>query len=213
MSFDYPIWHQFQDEAVIKILDRGGTIVDIGGGLRISPGKSNRVNEQRAKKFLPYLHPDTKFIVTDYTDHFNPDQIEDIHQLSFPDNSIDGLFCFAVMEHIHSPEKAADEIVRVLKPGGQAFLYVPFIFKYHAHPGHYSDYFRFTRDGINYLFRKCSKIQIENVCGVLETLIKLTPLSEVRIIRKIARYLDENIPRLKERSKYQTSGFNFLVTK
>ena len=43
-------------------------------------------------------------------------------RLPFPDNSFDGLWTIWVIEHIEQPEAMLDEIRRVLKPGGSAFI-------------------------------------------------------------------------------------------
>lgn len=212
MSTQSPIWDKFQDECVEKIFLKGGKIIDISGGLRISK-KSNRYNEAQAKKYIPLIPVNAEFIVTDYTDTYGPDETQDIHNLTYGDNSIDGLFCLAVLEHIQYPTKAADEIVRVLKPGGQAFFYVPFLFRYHAAEGEYNDYFRYTRDSIQHLFKDCSKVEIVHVYGILETILKLTPLSTNRPLRWLARLLDERVKRLREASKNQTSGFNVYIQK
>ena len=42
--------------------------------------------------------------------------------LPFPDNSFDGVWSIWVLEHLEYPEAMLDEIRRVLKPGGSAFL-------------------------------------------------------------------------------------------
>ena len=43
---------------------------------------------------------------------------EDLTKLSFPDNQFPWIFCWGVLMHIPKPEKAIDELSRVLKPGG-----------------------------------------------------------------------------------------------
>jgi SAM-dependent methyltransferase len=207
-----PFWERFQDESVKQVLNGKGRIVDIGGGLRVYKKGANRFDPDRYNRYLNELK-DVDILVTDYTDKFNPDQIEDIHSMTFEDNSIDGLFCVAVLEHIYSPERAVNEIKRVLKPGGKAFLYVPFIYRYHASPGDYLDYFRYTRDGLEYFFGDCNKLQIVNVRGVLETLLKFTPLDRIKLFRYAVRLLDYCIPKLKSRSRFQTSGFNIFIEK
>lgn len=46
----------------------------------------------------------------------------DAEDLQFPDNSFDGVFSFAVFEHIADPQKAMREVCRVLKKGGAAYI-------------------------------------------------------------------------------------------
>lgn len=43
-------------------------------------------------------------------------------QLTFEDKTFDLVFCFGVLHHIASPEKAIDEIYRVLKDDGRAII-------------------------------------------------------------------------------------------
>ncbi|NJM24610.1 MAG: methyltransferase domain-containing protein [Bacteroidia bacterium] len=50
----------------------------------------------------------------------------DIHHMPFEDNRFDFLLCNHVLEHVDDDRKALSEIKRVLKPGGNAILLVPF---------------------------------------------------------------------------------------
>ena len=49
----------------------------------------------------------------------------DIHNIPFPENSFDIIFCNHVLEHVQDDKKVMSEILRVLKPGGWAILQVP----------------------------------------------------------------------------------------
>jgi SAM-dependent methyltransferase len=51
---------------------------------------------------------------------------EDVQQLSFDDESIDFLCSNDVLEHVDQPRRAVQEMSRVLRPGGELFLSVPF---------------------------------------------------------------------------------------
>jgi len=52
-----------------------------------------------------------------------------------PDNCVDEIYSFSCFEHIHNFEKLMSEIVRVLKNGGETFVYVP----HFSSPYYYSD--------------------------------------------------------------------------
>lgn len=52
----------------------------------------------------------------------------DITALPFADNAFDHVICSEVMEHIPDDQKAAEELVRVLKPGGTLTVSVPRFF-------------------------------------------------------------------------------------
>ena len=57
---------------------------------------------------------------------FCPDVVMDLRHSSLKNDSIDWLFCSHVLEHIAELELCVDEILRILKPGGAAWIQVPF---------------------------------------------------------------------------------------
>ncbi len=59
------------------------------------------------------------------------------------------IFCLSVLEHCEQPFRMADNLTRLLKPGGALCVSVPFAWKYHAYP---NDYWRFTQEGVRKLF-------------------------------------------------------------
>ena len=75
----------------------------------------------------------------------NVDVVSSADRIPFDDDSIDLLFSIAVLEHVPDPQAQIAELVRVLKPGGQAYVFVPFIQGFHAAP---YDFQRFTRPGL-----------------------------------------------------------------
>jgi SAM-dependent methyltransferase len=62
------------------------------------------------------------------------------YQLPFPDGTVDGIHCEAVLEHLEFPDRAVAEMHRVLKPGALVFAATPFLQPYHAYPDHYQNY-------------------------------------------------------------------------
>ncbi len=66
------------------------------------------------------------------------------------DNSFDIVVCTEVLEHTRQPFKAAEEIMRLLKPGGKALISTPFNFRIH---GPLPDCWRFTEHGLRELFK------------------------------------------------------------
>ncbi len=53
-------------------------------------------------------------------------QKEDLLDLQFEDNTFDWILCNHVLEHIPDDMKAMSELLRVLRPGGNAILQVPY---------------------------------------------------------------------------------------
>ncbi|MFC1613188.1 methyltransferase domain-containing protein [Patescibacteria group bacterium] len=201
-------WDKFSEEKFKKIFTEKKKVLDIGGGLRILKGKGNRYNKSR-EWLIPFLN-DVEYKILDPVSDYNPDIVGDIHNLPFEDNSQDAIICIAVLEHVENPIKACKEIYRVLNPGGYCFVYVPFLFYYHAEKGYYKDYWRFSADAIDILFKKFSVIEKVGVRGALSTWIKISPLGRSKIIIWIANKLDIIFNKINSK---QVSGYNVFLVK
>ncbi len=59
------------------------------------------------------------------------------------------IFCLSVMEHCMQPFVMAENLTRLLLPGGKLCISVPFAYQFHAYP---SDFWRFTYEGVKVLF-------------------------------------------------------------
>jgi hypothetical protein len=58
-------------------------------------------------------------------------------------------FCLSVLEHCEKPFAMAENLTRLLEPGGKVVVSVPFAWRFHGYP---SDYWRFTHEGVKRLF-------------------------------------------------------------
>ena len=65
------------------------------------------------------------------------DVVGDAHHLPFRDAIFDRVFAFNVFEHLADPAAAAQEIYRVLKPGGGVVIHTAFLQALHEEPNHY----------------------------------------------------------------------------
>ena len=121
---------------------KSGTMLEIGAGF----------------KNYKYMFPHIDVISTDIVMHDGIDEIADVTALKYESETFDYVLCINVLEHIIEPQKALDEIYRVLKPGGLAIISTPFLFPVHDPP---HDYWRFTEYSYRILLQKFSKIHVK----------------------------------------------------
>ena len=119
----------------------------------------------------------------------------------------DTVLAVSLLEHVYDPFKAAAELHRVLKPGGLLFGGVPFIFPYHASPGHYKDYWRFSEDGIEELLTKFDSVDIFAKRSMGNTASKFMPKRISWLAKPLLNLLD------KKASKFQVSYYYSLAKK
>jgi len=140
-----------KSEEFIEAVLRHRLIFDVGGGKPCSTGwvhqKYRAVLEQKA-------------YCVDFKKENKPHIIADVKSLPLKNNSVDGIICNALLEHVDKPFQAINEMYRVLSKGGELALYVPWIYPYHSAP---HDYFRYTQDGIRSLTDRFSEVQITPV--------------------------------------------------
>lgn len=100
--------------------------------------------------------PNIKLIESDV--YFGPrtSLVCDATDLPFADRSIDGVVVQAVLGNVIDPQRAAEEIWRVLRPGG--LVYVETQFMQQVCLGRY-DFTRFSQLGLRRLFRRFSEVQ------------------------------------------------------
>lgn len=119
------------DNDVINLIEknRNGLILDCGAGNRNKYYK-NVINLE----------------IVDYP---STDVLAVGEKLPFKDNSFDAVISIAVLEHVKYPWMCANEILRVLKPGGDLICCVPFLQPLHGYPHHY---YNMTAQGLQNLF-------------------------------------------------------------
>lgn len=121
-------------QKAIKDLPLGSVILNLGSG--VTSVREDIVNID----FYPFE---------------NVNVIADIANLPFADNSVDGIICESVFEHIPDPEAVTSEIYRVLKPGGIVYVVVPFVFSFHSSP---NDYYRWSKMGLREQFKNFEEV-------------------------------------------------------
>jgi SAM-dependent methyltransferase len=128
----------FATEA-IGVLPFTPPIVEIGA--RPAEGQEGSLD-------LRQLFPGQEYIGCDIQPGPRVDQIEDMHHLSFADESIGALLALDTLEHVADPRRAMEEVWRVLRPGGITLISSVMFFPIHAHPW---DFWRFTPEGFSQL--------------------------------------------------------------
>ena len=108
--------------------------------------------------------------------------------LPFASNQFDLVFCTQMLEYVPCPQKAVDEIHRVLRPSGCLFLSVPAVFPRDSDP----EYWRFLPSSLQLLLRNFTQVEIaaegSTITGLLRTLnVSLITFSP-RLARSILRY-------------------------
>lgn len=100
-----------------------------------------------------------EIINIDVTAYDTVDIQASIAKLPMSDETIDGVVTVAALEHVSDPQAVVQEIVRILKPGGKLYCYIPFMQGIHASP---SDYQRYTPYGLKKLFEAmdCAKVKV-----------------------------------------------------
>ncbi|MCM8787955.1 MAG: class I SAM-dependent methyltransferase [Candidatus Omnitrophica bacterium] len=118
----------------------------------------------------------------DISKESNPDYVADLHNLNnLPRNYFDLVLATEVLEHLYNPEKAIDEIYKILRNGGICIATTRFFYHYHPDP---KDYYRFTKDSLEYLFRKFKKVEIHSHGNWLQTLWQLFDVWKFGLIFK-----------------------------
>lgn len=124
----------------------GENVLTIGSG-----GEINR---------LLYKHAEmNSFHVTsfDIDSHRNPDVQGDICTFDFGNTRFDHVAICEVLEHVHSPHLAINNIFSVLKSGGSLILTTPFMLPIHEAP---IDYYRFTKYGLMHLLQNFDRVEV-----------------------------------------------------
>ena len=141
-------------------------ILDVGGGKRFG---------KWLKQYEP-LFEGCDYRTFDFDETTGADVVGDIHAIPLKDGSVDAIICSSVLEHVRDPLRAMTELTRILKPGGKMFFYVPSTKPYHAHHGHYPDFWRFFSDTIEVLFEGYSSIEVHKRGGYFLALSFFVPM-------------------------------------
>jgi SAM-dependent methyltransferase len=129
----------------------GKDVVDLGGK-RVGPRGDFRppFDQVRSWRFVN-IQPKTR-----------PDMLADVSFLPLRSACCDVVICTEVIEHLRYPAAAAAEMARILRPGGQVFASIPFMYCVHGDP---QDFQRYTPDGIRRLFAEFREVSVVPMGG------------------------------------------------
>lgn len=198
MKYDYD---KFFEEKLKFIAQNCGKILDVGGGRPFQKLIGRHKNLLEGKEY----------ITLDIDSETKPTIVGDAHQMPFRNETFDAVLHVYVFEHLHSPQKAADEIYRVLKPGGYMLGVIPFIHPYHARKSGYRDYWRFSKDGLTVLFDRFAQVEMFKIGKYFRVMIGFLPFlwRFRRFLESIAYILD----RLINEKRNTTAGYIVFAKK
>lgn len=130
-------------------------VLDIGAGSVVD--KNRRAGQPMLADRYAQLVARPGYLGLDVEPGANVSLAGDAHALPIASDALDGVLMVSVLEHLYDPVRAVDEVARVLRPGGVYFSYAPFYHPYHASP---HDYFRFTQEGLRYLLRQFTRVEL-----------------------------------------------------
>jgi SAM-dependent methyltransferase len=133
-----------------------GKVLDVGAGK--SP-------------YRQFFRNASEYIRLDNYDYEGIDIKADITKgIPLKSNSVDGVVCFQVIEHVMAPGEVVDEIYRVAKKGSPVLLTTNMAVPLHGEP---YDYYRFTKYALSELFKKFRHVEIKPNGGSVLSIIQL----------------------------------------
>ncbi len=118
-----------------------GLVLDLGAG---NPRESEHFPNVVFHEFVHYAHTDVVCICD---------------KLPYREGIFDAVISKAAFEHLARPWDMADEIYRVLKPGGFVTVDTAFMYPLHGDPFHF---FNMTLDGVREIFKRFQIVR----CGI-----------------------------------------------
>ena len=130
------------------------------GGLVIEVGCERKYNH---KRFFPSasIYKCTN-VARDY------DEYADLLHLPYEDNSVDGIVCVSVLEHVFEISEAINEMHRCLKPGGTLLVTVPFAFPHHD----VQDFWRLQENAFEKLLEGFTVKHFVHIGGLISSIVE-----------------------------------------
>lgn len=164
-----------------------------------------------------------KVTTCDIVEEKDPDILGDLCTLDLGEEVYDIIVCSEVIEHLHSPHLAVDNMYKALKRGGTLIVTIPFMFPIHADP---YDFVRYTKAGLKNLLKMFESVEVSERNSYFEAIdvlwVRTLYLKSdhsfilTRIIVPFVYYLKRPLTLLLTRlfpSDAMTTGYNVLAVK
>jgi glycosyltransferase involved in cell wall biosynthesis/SAM-dependent methyltransferase len=115
----------------------------------------------------------TNVVEVEFAVFRNTDVVADAHALPFEDNSFEAVVSMNAFEHYINPNQVANEIRRILKPGGKVLVRTAFLQPLHEKPWHF---YNCTKYGLENWFNQfdISSIEVSENFNPVHTLAWVT---------------------------------------
>ena len=134
---------------VQAMIERQGTVLELGA----------RIVGSMTESWAARFGPGCRYLANDIHAAPGIDVVGDAHTLTahVAPGSLDGVFSIAVLEHLAAPWRAAAEINRALKPGGETWHVTHQTWPVHETP---NDFFRFSDQALRALFGPAAGFEV-----------------------------------------------------
>ena len=195
---------EFRNE-ILENINNNMIILDIGKSMREQYDNINCAEKKTLDINLFENYPDYQLDLSEEIDIERTELNE----------KFDVIICLAVLDHVYNPFIAIKNLKQMLKKGGVIYGYVPFLYHYHAPEDlYFQDYYRYSKDGLAYLFREFDNLKLYPLRGRLSSSMNILFGSLwKRTFEKF--YFNQILDKLTSKNKNfkQTGGFNFIATK
>ena len=169
-------------ESVRRVVEHG-PVLDVG-------------TPSRFFKALEWLEPDcaTPYFCSDIRHTLTVDFTADARDLPIRSESLSAVICQSVAEYVPDPQRMIDELHRVLRPGGRAYVGLTSIGPYTAaYPGFIGDVVRFTPQSPEAFFAKWSDLSVLRGGGAAHTALTYLPPRFRRPFIQLADLVDRHV--------------------